>query len=445
MTDVVTTPTTGAAEQAGDSTPARPTTRRPQLSAEEMKRRNEALAAPTKTPEAVNVALALAQRVLPDGGTLCPTCGQLAPVKKFDVRPNGTWIHRGKMGCTGDAVSVLRSAGVTFGDAVRLLTGQQPRIPFHVPDNLEELKERAAKLANTASKYDKEVFNGVLHYGRTHGGVEAAQQFYGTWHISPEAVAESGAVVITNPKQFAKDLLARFGEERLIECGLFVRTARGDMLCLINEKFPVVEPHRHPVSGDPLYMQFRASHEQYQRYLDHKAGKRDYKGSEKIISLKGAPVANQVGTGLPRLENLPPGQVVHIFEGFKDGLAGRTGGLEVYTLPGISIRPPEKVCQLLARHKVYVAFDGDESGARGRDGHIEKNDDGTEKVLQEGLIPYLRRHGVDAETLELFPGMDATDMLVARYASGKATGTPCMCATCVQFRADRPEIPWRTA
>lgn len=415
--------------------PAHPSGRRQQLSDEERKARFEADLERTRTDAACRLALAIAHRIT-DEGILCPKCAKLAPKGKFKIHADGGWKHFGSEGCAGDAVKVLQLAGIGTGDAVRVLLGQPTRTSIEIPDNAAEL---AAAFVGVKSKIHIDVFNGVLIYGQKTGGVEAAQEFYGAWHISPEVVAASGAVLIKDPKHFKDAILKRFGEEKLLECGLFTRTDRGDLYCLVNDRFPVIEPHRHPATGDVLYMQFRGSHAQYQRYLDHKAGKREYKGSEKIISLRGAPKSAQVGTSLHLIEQLPPGSDVHIVEGFKDDLAARTLGLNSYGLPGVGVFPPEKICQLLARHNVFVAFDGDEAGQEGMTGKVETLEDGTQKVVSEGLLAYLARHGVNAQAQTLFPGMDVTDFHVSRHASGKATGSRCDCATCTAFRANNPQ------
>jgi len=341
---------------------------------------------------------------------------------KFKIHEaDGGWNHFGSDGCHGDAVKVLQLFGVPTGDAVKVLLGRPTREPIEIPTDLDAL---TAAMVGVKTKIDIPVFNGVLVYGRKTGGVEAACEFYGTWHISPEAVIESGAVLIKNPDHFAKAILAKFGEERLLACGLFVRTARGELYSLISTKFPVVEPHRHPVTGDVLTMQFRSSHAQYRKYLAHKAGLRDYKGSEKFISIKGAPTTAQIGTGLPRIETLPAGTTVYIAEGFKDQLAARTMGLEAYGLPGAHGRPPVKICALLARHDVRTAFDGDEAG-----------DKGTVK-----LSDYLAEHGVTSSPMVLPAGLDITDVLVGGFAYGSRNhGSPCACTTCATFRKQHPK------
>lgn len=396
--------------------------------------------AATKNEAATRKALAIAGLVN-DDVVICPDCRKPAPRGKFKIHPDGGWKHFSSGGCHGDALSVLQSVGIPTGDGLRVLNGLPTRTEIDVPENIAEL---ASAFVGTKSRIDLDVFNGVLWYGRKTGGVQAAQEFYGTWHISPEAVEEWGAVYITDPKHFSQQILARFGADKLIACGLFVPTRHGPY-CLISDAFPVVEPHRHPATGDVLYMQLRASHAQYARYLQHKADpeKYPYKTREKFISLKGAPTAAQIGCGLPLIEQLPPGSTVHIVEGFKDGLAGHTLGLHTYAIPGVDFRPTEKICQLLARHRVYVALDGDDAGLAGRDGRVRTDDEGNIIGQSEGLLAYLRRHGVDAHPQDIGGraglGLDVTDFLVAGYASGKSNGgVPCDCPTCQQMRADRP-------
>lgn len=427
-------PAPGAPNERPSAHPSpRPATRPPLT--DEAKARFAARLESTKTAGAAQLALAIAKRIGDDGTVLCPKCSKVAPKGKFKIHPDGGWKHFSSDGCFGDPVKILQLAGISTGDAVKVLLGEQPSVAIEVPENAAALAEA---FVGTRSKIDIDVFNGVMVYGQKTGGVEAAQEFYGTWHIDPAVVADSGAVYIKDTKKFAELILDRFGEDRLVESGLFVRTERG-VFCLVNDRFPIVEPHRHPATGDVLYMQFRASHAQYQRYLDHKAGKREYKGSEKIVSLKGAPPAAQVGTGLYQLDKLPAGSEIYIVEGFKDQLAARTLGYNAYGLPGVGVAPPDRICALLARHTVYVAFDGDEAGQQGANGITEKQSDGTEKVVKKGLVTYLREHGVNAEAKVLFAGMDVTDILVSRHASGKATGTRCSCTTCVNFRTKNPQ------
>lgn len=396
--------------------------------------------AATRNEGATRRALAIA-RLVCDDVVICPACRKPAPKGKFKIHPDGGWKHFSSEGCHGDAVSVLQSTGIATGDAVRVLLGLPTRTEIDIPDNVAEL---ASAFVGVKSKVSLDVFNGVLWYGRKTGGVQAAQEFYSTWHLDPQAVEDWGAVYIRDPKHFATAILDRFGEDKLLECGLFVPTQRGPY-CLISDAFPVVEPHRHPATGDVLYMQLRGSHAQHAKYLQHRADPSNvpYKGHEKFISLKGAPRAAQIGCGLHLIEPLPAGSVVYVVEGFKDGLAASTLGLHAYAIPGVDFRPPEKICKLLARHKVFVALDNDDAGVAGRDGRVRKDAEGNVTGQSEGLLGYLRRHGVDASPQDIGPaglGLDVTDFLVAGYASGRRNGgTPCPCPTCVAMRDEHPQ------
>lgn len=435
---------TTAASSEPAATPrgsARPSTapNRPQLSDEERRARFEANLAKTRTEEHCRKALAIA-KLVGDGVVVCPKCRKPATRGKFKIHPDGGWKHFGSEGCSGDAVGVLQSIGIPTGDAVRVLLGLPTRTPIEIPENLAEI---AAQFVGVKSKISLDVYNGVLVYGRKTGGVAAAQEFYGTWHIAPESVEAWGAVYIRDSKHFAQKILERFGEDKLIECGLFVPTQRGPY-CLVSDKFPLIEPHRHPATGDVLYMQLRGSHAQHQRYLLHKADPDNvpYKGHEKFISLKGAPRAAQIGCGLDLIEKLPAGSDVYIVEGFKDGMAAHTLGLHAYAIPGVDFRPPAKICALLSQHNVWVTLDGDDAGQVGRDGKVKTDADGNVIGHTEGLLAYLVRHGVNARPRDIVPGlpMDVTDYLVATMVTGKRNnGVPCGCATCADMRTKHPD------
>lgn len=437
---MISTASSSASAPTAERTANRPPSpnQRPGISETALELFNQRLAA-TKNEGATRKALAIAGFISADV-VVCPTCRQPAPRGKFKIHPDGGWKHFTSCGAHGDAVSVLQSVGITTGDAVRVLNGLPTRTEIAVP---EDVAAAAAAFVGVKSKIDLDVFNGILVYGRKTGGVQAAQEFYATWHISPDAVEALGAVYITDPQHFATTIQERFGLDRLIECGLFVQTKHGPY-CLISEAFPVVEPHRHPATGDVLYMQLRGSHAQHQRYLEHKADPKafPYKGREKFISLRGAPTSAQIGCGLDLIEKLPAGSAVHLVEGFKDGLAAATMGMHPYAIAGVSTRPTEKICQLLARHTVFVTTDGDEAGRNARDGVDKVDDQGNVIGRSEGLVEYLRRHGVDARPQNIGRPeheLDVTDFLVAGHASGRFNnGTPCTCSTCATMRADHP-------
>lgn len=410
----------------------------------------------TKSISALHRALAIARRI-GDGQVLCPDCNEWAQVeKKFKMFEDGGWKHFGSSGCHGDAIKVLQAEplNLNFVDAVCALVGKPTRAKVDMPTgDLPPLN-----VATFRAKVDPEVYNGILIYGRKAldgAGVKAAQEFYGQWHIDAQAVADAGAVYITDPKHFSEAILARFGRERLIACGLFKENDQGEAYCLVSKKWPVVEPHRHPATGDVLNIQFRASNEQYAQYLRHKAGELSYDGNQKFINLRGIPPKAQIGVGLEEIDKLPPGQTVYIVEGFKDKLAARTTGAYAYGVPGVDFRPDPKICALLARHNVVVSLDGDGAGAKGIHGAVElTGPDGNpvltgegkplraanhpdhipagctvSKVVSKGLLEYLREHGVTASYYQIPGGMDVTDRVIAKHAQAG-----CGCAACVSMR-----------
>lgn len=426
----------GAATTTGTSGSTRTYTKEEKAT---FRRRLEA----TRNEHAARQALAIAG-LISEEAIVCPKCKRPAPRGKFKIHEDGGWKHFSSLGCYGDAVGVLTAVDVPFGDAVRVLNGLPTRTEIAIPDDVADL---AQQFVGIRSVVNPEIFNGVLAYGRKTGGLEAAQEFYGQWHISAQAVADWGAVYITDPQHFREAILKRFGLEALLACGLFVETKRGPY-CLISAAHPVVEPHRHPATGDVLYMQLRASNAQHLLYLEHKRDpkKFPYKGRERFISLKGAPREAQIGAGLHLIEQLPVGSTVHIVEGFKDGLAIATLGGAAYAVPGVDFRPSEKICQLLARHRVLVAFDGDGPGIDGRDGKVVCDDAGNPLLNADGtvqrkggLVQFLREAGVDAHPEPIGPGdgsgLDVTDYLVSGFASGHLNGgVPCSCSECELIR-----------
>lgn len=364
-----------------------------------------------KTSQALTLALSTVGKInTEDGIVLCPKCGKAAQLgKKFKMFPDGGWKHFSSQGCFGDAHTVLVESGIPFPDAVRYLAGQPTRTPIQRPSNIAEVNIAPKFVA----KVDAEVLNGVLVYGRKTNGVDAAIDFYSTWHISPDAVRESGAVMITDPEHFTTNIVKRFGPDRLVAAGLFTE-GRNGVRPLLGENFPLVEPHIHPVTQTPTYMQFRASAAQAARHAEHKAGKRPYAGSEKFLSLRGTPRSSQIGMGLPRVAQLSKRSDVYIVEGFKDLLAARTFGVEAFAIPGVDFRPSEAVCEILSRHNIIVTLDGDDAGAAGR----------------AGLVKYLNDAGITAREHEISNGMDVADKLVLRHSE-----QGCSCRECVRMRS----------
>lgn len=362
-----------------------------------------------KNAEALKLALVTTARLDAESGVvLCPSCGKQAPLgKKFKLFPDGGWKHFSADGCFGDAHSVLTEAGYSFPDAVRYLAGKKTSAKIERPESMPDLQ-----VVKFEATYDPEILNGVLVYGRKTGGVEAAAEFYSQFHISPEAVAESGAVMIKDANHFTKAIVDRFGVERLLSAGLFTDTKRGPRP-MMGESFPIVEPHIHPATGVPTYMQFRASNEQAARHALHKAGKRPYAGSEKFLSLRGTPKSAQIGMGLPRLATIDPGSTVYLVEGFKDLLAARTMGVEAFAVPGVDFRPGSETLKILSRHNIVVTLDGDAAGSAHRD----------------ALASFLEGKGVEASTYAISGNYDVADKLILKHAEAGCTCKACSAIT----------------
>lgn len=361
-------------------------------------------------------ALSLEGLVTEDGLAVCPECGESGRGKTKVFADGGFHCHsRGHH--VDNAIDLLVSRGWKFPIAVRALIGDDSAIPA-------ELRGRASSTVAIAPTFDAfpdvEVYEAVL----AGGDVDAACEFYGRWYITEEVVRESRAVVITNPKALARDLVSNFTPDRLIACGL----ASEEGKLYIHGGYPVIEPHLLPTDGSPCTaMQFRGSIETERRVAEHNAAKaakkaaeaagRPYRGPKvdyvpKFLSLRGATIASRCGFGLPRLGELaaaadaarsrgeePRPKRVYIVEGFKDLLAARTLGVEAYGMAGAGLLPVRAVCAIIGRIGVAaVSLDGDAAGDAGR----------------ARLMEHFASHGVAAEVKLPPPGMDMADVLAAK-------------------------------
>jgi hypothetical protein len=345
-----------------------------------------------------------------DGRPVCPKCGTNAR-GKTKVFPDGG-LHCHKCGHhVANAIDLLVERGWSIKDAIRALSGDQSVVP---EDRREAARSRVVVAESFVAHPDVEVYEAVLELGST----DAAVQFYSRWHISADAVRENRAVLIEDPRALATELVSRFGPERLVACGL--ASEKGALL--VDQRYPVIEPHLLPRSGAPCSaMQFRASSDTERRIAEHKAYKeakeaaeadgRTYRGPKaeyvpKFMSLRGASIAARCGFGLPRLAQVADEvavggrrRTVYLVEGFKDLLAARTLGVESYGLAGAGLLPVRAVCELLGRvGPIAVALDGDAAGDEGR----------------QRLLAHLQSHGVQAYAKAPPEGMDMTDVLVSK-------------------------------
>lgn len=397
-----------------------------------------------------------------DDQFICPTCRVSHVGDSFVLRTDqGSWKCF-KSDTRGDAISIVQQEyGLSFPDAVNVLLGRPPRRgltkPLRpVPAVLPDIPSKASFVATV----DSEVYAAVRDFSGE-AGVVAAQEYYGRWHIAPGAVSEAGSAVVLDTRAMERELTKRFGIERLKASGLVTVTRHGKDYFLCNRDYPVIEAHITP-AGKIAGMQFRPSPQQMVKVQAHKSWKkrrdafldphmgpireweaRQLQAREKgeefsepkpqlelpeypeekipyvppFLSLNGAGPDSLVGCGLVRLWAAPAGSEVVVVEGFKDLLAARTMGREAFGIPGTGGMPSAKVCEVLKRHKLLVALDGDAAGDKSR-----------MKVVQ-----YFRDQGIEAEKSWMPPGLDVTDMLVQKFAHAG-----CSCATCTEWRASHP-------
>lgn len=377
-------------------------------------------------------------RIFGDGGFKCHKCSFYIPnavdllvlprLRGADGRIVGFVSAR-----TDSTLTVKAAGGVTievpakgaqleggdwkFRDAIEALsTGKV----VGVDGQTREIKPAVEVEPEFNSVPNPELYAAVLELG----DVEAAQTFYGRWHISADVVADSRAVRITDQRALLKGLRERFSPEEMIAAGL--ATPEGHML--VNARYPVVEPHILP-DGRVASLQFRAGEDTEQSIAAHKAYKkakeaavaagRQYRGEKhkyvpKFLSILGAPITGRCGFGLPRIQQLLEAadagdgtlpDRIYVVEGFKDVLAARTMGLEAYGLAGAGLLPVRAVCRMLGRFEVHVALDADEAGEVGR----------------ERLMTHFANHGVTAVDHAPPAGMDITDVLVDKVTKASAT------------------------
>lgn len=391
------------------------------------------------------LALAFAQLgLIKDGTLICPKCGANKPKKvafKTSAKGRPYWTCY-PCGARGSATKLLREHGMRFNDAVDLLLGRGNATakPVEIPEHIVQ--------PNFVAVIDVEVFD-FIHAA---GSLEKAQEYYARWHITADAVEKAGGRYLTGCVKLQQQLTAKFGIERLRECGVVTVDKNGRDFFLFSDDYPVVEVHMKP-NGHVVGMQFRPSPKQRLKVDAHKAWKRRWsrfkdrdgnpidasdawaKAHEKdparagdkvayvtpFLSLKGAGPQSLVGGGLKALTRIPKGSTVYIVEGHKDLMALYSMGLCGYSIPGTGVMPPENVCRALSIFDVVVALDGDAAGAKGR----------------KNLLEHLAAHGVNArEKQQIREGMDVTDILVERHAHNG-----CGCETCAAWVAEHPYDP----
>lgn len=346
---------------------------------------------------------------------VCPTCRKVHKSRgTMKVRPTGWYCYSAGEG--GDSISLLQEhLGMSFPEAVNTLLGRQANTDGGEPRKPKrKIRLPSLEPARATSIVDPEVYLAALTFSGEEGR-KAAAEYYGQWHIAPGPVRESGAVLVPNMPALHAAMVERFGMDRLKKCGLVTTTRKGRDFWLLNDEYPVIEPHWTP-SGKLVGMQFRPSYAQLEKVKAHArwaAAKAsgdttsvpEAKYVPKFLSLAGVnPEESLIGCGLYRLARLPEGSTVVIVEGFKDLLAARTMGQEAYGIPGTASALPDRVLALLRRHNVLVALDGDEAG----------------RAAVEKLLERLHEAGIRAQAALMPDGMDVADILARKAATRAA-------------------------
>lgn len=299
----------------------------------------------------------------------CPVCGEsrkgkvvLRPAKRY-WKCYVCGVHPDDPRYLNAIDLVKERCSLPFPKAVNLLLGKHEG-----PIPKAELQAMLANARSddgfraSAEPWVWELYSSIVH--SKHASLSRAQEYYRDRHISPEAVELMRFRYITDPDALRSDLLATYGEDRLIEAGVAVRGEHGlRLLCGWN--YPVIEPaidHRGRVRN----LQFRPSVKQREKIRAHKRGEGPYVPT--FMSIKGSGPKHLIGVGLHLLAE-GPGRVVMVAEGAADAAAGYTlGAAGMYAVPGTNVLPPSGVVAFLAErgHKLVVALDGDDAGRKAR-------------------------------------------------------------------------------
>ena len=362
---------------------------------------------------------------------ICPECGTSKPKKVVYKKAKKYWKCY-RCGAWGSATRLLQEQlGLSFPKAVKVLLGKDT-VDSNQRTQLVDVKHIVAD--EFQADIDYELYEQVLN--SRWASSQAAQQFYRTWHISPETVVKQRAVVITDPDMLLTDLVEEHGETRLTQAGIAKAAEEREfdgkpvelpLRLLVNAKYPVVEPAVSP-NGLILNMQFRASAETKRRVDRHKQDKHDDSVADgdktryvpPFLSLRGQTAGHMIGCGLEQLAAAEPGSVVYVVEGFKDMLAANTMAGHAYAVPGASVLPPQKVCEYFKSRdfEMLIALDGDEQG----------------KASSKILAEHFEKNGVRCRLkADIGDGMDIADILVSRCSRNG-----CPCRTCRSWDDNHP-------
>jgi hypothetical protein len=299
----------------------------------------------------------------------CPVCGESRKGKVI-LRPQKRYWKCYVCGVYPEdprymnAIDLVKQrCSVPFPKAVNILLGRNDG-PIPKAKLLEILAEAKADDGFRAAEEEWvwDLYTDVLN--SQYSSLERAQAYYADRHISMEAVEMMRFRYITDPEKLREELVAKWGEEKLVAAGLAVTGEHGFRL-LCGWNYPVIEPAIDNL-GKVRNMQFRPSAKQREKIRAHKRGEGPYVPT--FMSIKGAGPRHLIGIGLHLLAD-GPGRVVMIAEGAADAAAGYTlGAAGMYAMPGTNVLPPAGVIQFLEKrgHKIVVALDGDDAGNKAR-------------------------------------------------------------------------------
>lgn len=369
------------------------------------------------------IALAVVICGLADGEHLtCPWCGTSKP-GKVEVKAEKNYLTCYKCQKAIKAVDlVMEKKGLSVRAAVDLLNGKirkDGESEEAYTNRIATMESRVAGLMKPAfraelTKATVDVYNSVL--SSPFVSLAGAQDYYSTWHISREAVASVGFVLIHDPDKLGEELVREHGKLALVKSGIAKESDErgGSLRFMFSANYPVVEPQIAP-TGNCMSMQFRPSLRQKAKITAHKAGKGEYVPS--FMSLRGATPEHLIGIGLDRLVKIKPTRV-DVVEGAKDVAADITMGNEAFGMAGTNVLPPAQSVRALAKagHTLRICMDGDTAG----------------KESQQRVLDHFVAHGFPKERIGIHPmpeGLDITDILVRHNAT-----RGCECATCSAFR-----------
>lgn len=407
-----------------------------------------------------------------NGFPICPLCGK-GGKNRLKFHEDGGFKCFSAQQCygrRGGAIDlVMTRLSLSFPEALGLLLGR----PVNVRSQNARPLPPPVVIATEADSFKAIVDSDVYEAIAAAGDHKLVSDYFGRWHITQAAIRDLGFFYVAEMAKLHKHLLATFGRDRLIACGVLMpkTETRGDYF-VISDSYPVGEPHKSS-DGRIVGLQFRGSLIQEARYKKHRVASAEKRAAEaaglparelsagemyvpKFMSLKGGTgTEHLVGGNLQRCALLEAGSTIYVVEGLKDAAALLSRGFEAYGLPGAGTLPPIEAMRILARHNLVLAFDADDGGDFGSENLMKAfarhgiiTDEAfaqvAEGAVSEGeLLPEdAHEHGQralqwrTARSLRCYrkrppSGMDIADTLAEHIATRSSV---CNCPACLEHR-----------